>query len=162
MTNGRQWMEHLLTIRLPQRVLQSLFRLRRGMTLGVRAMVTDDDGRILLVRHTYSKGWNLPGGGVERGEEALMALERELLEETGVRLVSPPQLFGIYANESNFRGDHILLYLAHRFERDHFKPTAEIADARFFAAGEIPSDATAGTMRRIVEVREGRHPARHW
>jgi ADP-ribose pyrophosphatase YjhB (NUDIX family) len=125
-------------------------------------MVTDDDGRILLVRHTYSKGWNFPGGGVERGEDALTALKRELLEETAVRLLSPPQLFGIYANENNFRGDHIVFYLAQRFERGDFVPTVEIAEARFFGVGEIPHDATGGTMRRIAEVREGHPRLGHW
>jgi ADP-ribose pyrophosphatase YjhB (NUDIX family) len=155
-------MKRVPAIRLPIGLLHRLFRIRRGMTLGVRAMVSDGDGRILLVRHTYSKGWNFPGGGVERGEEALAALKRELVEETGVRLVREPQLFGVYANERNFRGDHIVFYLAREFERDEFMPTAEIADARFFAAEEIPPDATGGTVRRIAEVRGGRTPGGHW
>jgi ADP-ribose pyrophosphatase YjhB (NUDIX family) len=143
-------------------MLHSFFRIRRGMTLGVRAMVTDGDGQVLLVRHTYSKGWNFPGGGVERGEEVVTALRRELIEEAGVRLLGEPQLFGVYANEKNFRGDHIVFYVIREFERDYFTPTSEIAAARFFEPAEVPSDVTDGTMRRIAEVRDGRSPGGHW
>jgi hypothetical protein len=37
------------------------FRLTRAMTLGVRAAVLDGEGRVFLVRHTYTPGWHLPG-----------------------------------------------------------------------------------------------------
>ncbi|MEM9842987.1 MAG: NUDIX domain-containing protein, partial [Pseudomonadota bacterium] len=37
------------------------------MTLGVRAIVENAEGQVLLVRHTYTPGLYLPGGGVERG-----------------------------------------------------------------------------------------------
>jgi hypothetical protein len=48
--------------------LQPWFRLTRGQTLGVRAVVRDGDGAFLLVRHTYVPGWTFPGGGVDRLE----------------------------------------------------------------------------------------------
>ena len=42
-------------------------------------------GEILLVKHTYGPArWELPGGGVRRGEEPLAALHRELGEELGI------------------------------------------------------------------------------
>lgn len=52
----------------------------------VRALVLDDDGRMLLVRLVYPHGtwWVLPGGGVDTNEDDLAALRRELAEETGL------------------------------------------------------------------------------
>ena len=53
---------------------------------GVRVVVPDDKGRILLVRqhHENRDIWMLPGGGIEEGENAAEAAAREVLEETGV------------------------------------------------------------------------------
>ena len=44
-----------------QRAVIALSRLKRGMTLGVRALVIDPERRIFLVKHSYVSGWQLPG-----------------------------------------------------------------------------------------------------
>ena len=60
------------------------FRFSRPMTLGARVAVLDSQGQVLLVKHTYTRGWLLPGGGVEEGEELEDALLREITEECGM------------------------------------------------------------------------------
>src|SRR4029453_7454392 len=55
----------------------------------VGAVVHDAAGRLLLIQrgHEPSRGlWSLPGGRVEPGETAEQAIEREVLEETGLRV----------------------------------------------------------------------------
>lgn len=42
------------------------------------------DGKILLVRNTYRNTFNLPGGYIASGEEAVTAAQRELREEVGI------------------------------------------------------------------------------
>lgn len=54
-------------------------------TGGSFGFVFDDDGRVLLVRHP-TRGWELPGGHIDEGEDACHAFEREVAEEGRVRV----------------------------------------------------------------------------
>src|SRR5258708_4660207 len=98
--NAMPWRRRL------QPIAQPLFRLfaraNRGMTLGVRGVVLNGAGEVLLVEHTYMHGWHLPGGGVERGETAEAALARELVEEAGVKVIGRPKLCAVHANTGRF------------------------------------------------------------
>lgn len=53
--------------------------------ISVKAAIKDDDGRILLLREK-SGSWELPGGGLEHGEDPKAALAREIAEETGMNV----------------------------------------------------------------------------
>jgi ADP-ribose pyrophosphatase YjhB (NUDIX family) len=138
------------------------FRLARPLTLGVRALVVDGEGRVLLVRHSYLPGWHLPGGGVEPGESAQEALARELLEEGNVEIAAA-QLLGVYFNTSASRRDHVLLYEVTAFRS--LGPRAadwEIREARFFGLDELPEDLAGGSRRRIGEWQTGTPPEAQW
>ena len=64
--------------------LAGLFGGRYGRIEGANVLVTDAEGRILVVKPTYSRQWMLPGGRVERGETPHEAAVRETREETGL------------------------------------------------------------------------------
>ena len=59
---------------------------RFAVTAG--AIVTDSRGRVLLLKHRFrpGSGWGLPGGFIERGEQPVEALRRELREEIGLEV----------------------------------------------------------------------------
>lgn len=66
--------------RLLVRVTQKKFTASAG------AVVTDPEGRVLLLEHIFrpSSGWGIPGGFLEPGEDPAEAVRREVLEETGI------------------------------------------------------------------------------
>jgi len=146
-----------------RRCMHLYWRLARGLTLGVRALVIDDARRIFLVRHTYVRGWHLPGGGVEPGETLLVALARELVEEGNIDLTAPPELHGMFFNGRISRRDHVACYVVQAFRQSaQPTPSREIAASRFFALDELPGDTTAGTRARIAEVLLGAPVSETW
>ena len=54
-----------------------------GHTTGALCFL-ERDGRILLLRQHHRRGWTLPGGLLNRGENAATAVVREVREETGL------------------------------------------------------------------------------
>lgn len=137
-------------------------RATRGMTLGVRGVVTDAEGRVLLIEHTYLHGWWLPGGGVDRGETAEQAVIRELREEAGVAVTGRPRLLSVHANERFFRGDHVLMFRVEDWEPAEATSHGEILRAEFFAPGALPETTTAATRRRIAEALFDAPPDPNW
>jgi 8-oxo-dGTP pyrophosphatase MutT (NUDIX family) len=154
------WRRRIVGVTQP--VLRVLWRLTRGMTLGVRGVVTDADGKVLLIQHTYVHGWYLPGGGVERGETAEEALARELVEEAGVRVTSRPVLVSFHSNHVKFPGDHVLIYRVGRWEPCVATSRGEIHELGWFPADDLPAGITAATRRRIAEALGGEEPHPHW
>jgi len=145
-----------LSSRVMNRVLHTYWRFARGLTLGVRGVILDGEGRVFLIRHTYVPGWHLPGGGVEAGETALEALARELREEACVSIKSEPHLHGVFLNLNVSRRDHVLVYVVREFEVESVKrPDREIAAADFFPLDRLPEGTTASTRRRLAEVTSG-------
>ena len=146
-----------------RRVLHFYWRFARGMTLGVRALVIDEQRRIFLVKHSYVSGWHLPGGGVETGETLIDALIRELAEEGNIEPTAPPQLHGVFFNDRASRRDHVAVYVVRDFRQIAAPvPDREIIAHGFFGLDELPNDTTASTRARIFEVIAGAPLTEQW
>ena len=146
-----------------RRVLHAYWRFARAMTLGVRALVIDEEGRVFLVKHSYVSGWHLPGGGVEAGETIGEALARELQEEGNIEMTTPPQLHGLFFNDRDSRRDHVALFVVRAFRQLAAPvPVREIVGHGFFALDALPNDTTAATRARIIEVLGGAPVSERW
>ena len=142
--------------------LRTYLRLSRGKTLGVRVAIFDSSGAVMLVKQSYSPGWILPGGGVEKGELLIPSAIREIQEEAGIIAEGPLVLHGIFSNEQKFPGDFVCLYVLRQFRREAWKPDHEILEAQFFPVTQLPSDITEGSRRRLDEIVHGVPISESW
>jgi 8-oxo-dGTP pyrophosphatase MutT (NUDIX family) len=156
-------LESLLRSAPIRRLVHVCWRFSRGLTVGARAVVLDGQGRVFLIKHSYTEGWHLPGGGVEAGETLVQALARELLEEGNIELTGPPALHGIFFHPIYSRRDHVAVYVVRDFRQSSQpKRNREIAAHGFFPIDGLPGDTTRGTRARIAEVVTGKPAAERW
>jgi ADP-ribose pyrophosphatase YjhB (NUDIX family) len=116
-------------------------------TVGVSAVVLNERNEILFLRHWFreSSRWQLPGGIIGRNESLEDALRRELREETGYEV---EVLSLVSARADNPR--HVsMLYLARVLRGILNVDRKEIAEARFFARDELPSDLSEDQLRNV-------------
>jgi ADP-ribose pyrophosphatase YjhB (NUDIX family) len=125
-----------------------------------------DGGRVLLTRRAYAPwegGWCSPGGFCERGEHPIETVEREVLEETGLR-VKVSGYLGVWVDDYTDATAvpevdviNVAYYLAEPVgggEGD-FDP-AEVSELRWFAWDELPADlAPPGTLAAVLAVARG-------
>jgi 8-oxo-dGTP pyrophosphatase MutT (NUDIX family) len=124
------------------------------VAFGANAAVFDADGRVLLVRHSYRRGWHFPGGGVARGEAPEVAVRRELTEEVGLT-EGTFSLIGIYSQNVWWVGNVVAFYRVEGAKID-FHPSLEVREILWVAPDAAPpAGISAATMRRLAEIRGG-------
>ena len=133
----------------------------RPITRGVRAIVANGMGHILLVRHNYGEGWLLPGGAVRQNEDCETALQRELEEELGITDISKVSRLGEYQNTYEFKLDTIVVFAVGSFaleKKRHF----EIEGGDFFDPRALPEGVSPGTRRRVEEWLGQKDSSNEW
>ena len=109
--------------------------LRPRFRMAVAALVFDEQGRILLFRHTYRKlDWGIPAGGLEYGEQPVDAIVREFFEETGMTIEVQRLLL---ADSSRYFHHVSLIYLC-RIVSGEFSESHEISQIQYFDVDNLP------------------------
>ena len=142
---------------IPSRVRSAVvWWLSAKFNVGVAGLVRDDEGRVLLLRHTYRPGrpWGLPGGGLRPRETLEDCLRREMREETGLE-VEVLQLLSGAAHRDRKLVDMIFVCRLREGETlDNFRANAEVVEARFFGLDELPEGMSMGQRRLIFIASE--------
>ncbi len=125
--------------------LRKLVGNQRLIIPGVRAAITDDKGRILLIHRKDSGRWGMPAGAMELGESVFDALKREVKEETGLTVLAATPV-GIYTHSRySFQypnGDEVqsfaLVFRVDEWDGELAGETDETLGAGFFPMDELP------------------------
>lgn len=112
---------------------------------GVRALLFDDRGRLLLERQRAFGSWALPHGCMDLGESVYAAMCREVEEETGLRVLEA-ELFGIYSDPKYSvtypNGDRVqtftVAFLVRAWEGEPRPDQEEVDELGFFDLEAMP------------------------
>lgn len=120
----------------------------------VGAVVTDEQGRLLMIQRGHDPGaglWSIPGGRVEPGETDPQALVREMLEETNLqvkvgRLIGRGQRPGLGGAVIDIRD------YAATVTGGTLRAGDDAADARWVTAAELARlEVTEGLIEALTE-----------
>src|SRR5574341_550119 len=112
---------------------------------GVRALMFNDRGELLLERQRLFGSWALPHGCIDVGESALDAVKREVREETGLNVIEADAL-GLYSDPGYSvtypNGDQVqtlsVAFLVRSWSGDLAVDGDEVAELRFFPLDRLP------------------------
>ena len=143
--------------RLPSKARR--FLIRRGtpsFSVGAMCVIERADGSLLLVRHSYRRGWGFPGGLLKRGETPFDAVRRETKEEIGVDVVldDNPK---VVVDPGPRRVD-IIFTGRPTGDSDAPRPRSpEILDARWFPTAELP-ELQGEAVTALIELGRSQRP----
>jgi NADH pyrophosphatase NudC (nudix superfamily) len=124
--------------RVPMSLKWTVIRLFNvNFLVAVAGIITNDKDEILLLKHRYwiNQMWGMPGGYMVSGETAEEALQREVMEEVGLKL---KDIQFVYAETSS--NDRIILFLKAKADGELGKiDSKEILEAGFFIKDQLPS-----------------------
>ena len=143
---------HRLGLRVAHRLRRYFRKIIKPDLSGVAVLLRDDQGRVLLVRHSYGpKDWAMPGGGLGRGEDPADCARREMREELNCELEALELLASF---DEHLSGAQHTGYIYTALVRDEVRIDGrEIVEARWFAAHELTTiTCTRMTFKRLKKL----------
>lgn len=119
-------------------------------TASAAAIVRNESDQVLLLDHVLrpGSGWGLPGGFIMPGEQADVALRRELIEETGLELTD------VNFYRVRVKRRHIEMLFTARATGEGRVLAREITAVRWFDRADIPPELNREQQRLINEIYE--------
>ncbi|MFF4479801.1 NUDIX hydrolase [Streptomyces sp. NPDC001520] len=123
--------------------------------MSVAGVIVDDASRALLIKRRDNGKWEPPGGVLEREETIPDALQREVLEETGIKIALPATLTGVYKNMTG-----LIVSMVFRCEAIDGTPTtgAETRALRWATRDEITELADEAYAIRVLDALDNTSP----
>ena len=120
------------------------------------AIINRTNSKVLLAKTLLSdQKWKLIGGGVQRGEKAVMGAVREVNEETSMAISHKDLTFVKEQKETEKNVSYVAIYYRARLKNPEPQRTGfEILDLGWFKLNELPDDTDEYT-RAFLEQLQG-------
>lgn len=126
--------------------------------IGSAAVIVNETGGVLLVRHTYGRlNWEIPGGASEPGETVIQTAIREVREEAGIEPI-PERLTGVYY-EPEQDAHHFVFRCRISLGETPTPSSEEVSACEFWPRDALPRPISDFTIRRIDDALAGALPA---
>jgi 8-oxo-dGTP diphosphatase len=137
--------------------VQVMKLLWRRPTIGALAVALDANGRYVLIRRGDTGSWGLPGGLVDYGERVEQALEREVTEETGYRVVEVRRIIGVYSAPDRDPRMHSVCVAVEALVEPagHTPNPLEVRDVRAFDWDAVPATLAFDARQILDDQRRG-------
>jgi 8-oxo-dGTP diphosphatase len=139
-------------------VKEAARHLLRRPVVGIAAYACTADGRVVLIRRGDTGEWALPGGTLEWGERLRSSIERELLEEAGVELVSLDEHPSVYSDPARDLRFHAVTVVVRARVSEPRRPPMnpmEILEVGLFEPDALPSPLAHGMSDMVEHARRG-------
>jgi len=125
-----------------------VYRAQHKFLVAVLGIITNEEGQVLLFKHDYRKEpWGIHGGWLEL-EKPESGLEREINEETGLKVQITGLARAIYGNKPN----RVELIFKGRIIEGIFKPSSEISEICYCSIDNWPEGLPIKQRKIIKEV----------
>lgn len=120
--------------------------------VSIKALPVDETGRFLLAKEDNGK-WDLLGGGLDHGEDPMVGMKREVLEETSlvITYISPtPKYLITFKRESTATSAANVIYEV-KLKDLNFTPSDECVELRYFTPEEALKEDLSPNVREFVK-----------
>lgn len=121
--------------------------------VSVKSLTLNHHGHVLLALEDNGL-WDLPGGGLEHNEDPAKGLKREILEETGLEVVSisdSPKYF-LTAERHSKSGYTANVIYEVKLKNFDFTPSDECRELRFCSIAEMKSMPLYPNVIKLMEI----------
>ncbi len=143
-----------LVYKISHPIIRFYWRTFKPRTFGSRGIILNN-GRVLLTKNINVSHWSLPGGKIDRGENPLQCLFRELKEELGLDVNRVDYKLGEYTSQQEGKRDIVYIYVI-TVDSNKFEKQWELEDAQWFPLSTLPGQTSPATKRRLNELKLGK------
>jgi 8-oxo-dGTP diphosphatase len=127
-------------------------------TVGVtqKAFVFNEAGKVLIIHRTAAapskpNSWDLPGGGIDFGEDPIESIKREIMEETGLKTTTP-EPFDLISKINDLGEFWVSIAYRVQAKSGNVKLSFEHDDFKWVEIDEIPNFTDSKRFIKFLET----------